>query len=241
MERRTKVVFLMLMTMIMAASLSGCGLLGRVRTEFDTDYKVKLKDAEMKSLYIQAVNEIAKEMVQVVPFSKNNRVWVTALSGGMNTDEPEVAMTVDAFTHALLANNKCSPVERDSDMVRDMFVEYTESNFIPPRSDALAKSGRLSNADFILAYRITKLEFSSFNYIERIGQRISVVLSFGELQANQWGAIAVGMHIRAIDVKTGEDVWTGYIDKTVTNDLFNNRVKRNESRTKASSSATSNP
>lgn len=214
----------LVLALLCGAGLNSCSIFGALTAEFDPDVPLRFRDSEIKYLYIDAVKKIADDVARAVPFSKNNKVWITDLVGGANTDQSRVALTVDALTHALLAAGKCSPLEKDQDMVRDMYVEYTESGYLPPKSDALAKQGKMLNADYILAFRVMKLEVQDFNWMQKAAQNYGAICSLGVLDSNKYGVMVLGMHLRAIDVQTGEVVWSGYFEKAISNRLWKNRI-----------------
>jgi len=186
------------------------------------------KDTEEQYMYIEAMELIGGDVAQAVPFSKNHKVWVTNLVGGRNADDFYNAYTVDALTHALLVNNKCAPLEKDIDMVRDMYVEYTEARYLDPKSSNLVKMGKLLDADYILSFRIIKLEVLPFNLLQTGAQLYAKIATLGLLKTHRHGMMILGIHLRATNVRTGEVVWSGYFQKDVSNTVFKNLLRETD-------------
>src|SRR5690606_13833090 len=96
-------------------------------------------------------------------------------------------------------------VEKDEDLVRNLFVEYTESKKLAIKSDELVRTGKLLNADMILAYRVLRADEKSIGWIvwgclkfvEMLGRLVT------DMSVNSADSLRIGMHLQVVHVGSG--------------------------------------
>ena len=178
--------------------------------------EVAYKDFDTKYLATRIVNNIGRSLdttkVQIFP---KDRVWVVNIQGGKNTDEVFQATLEDALISSLTSYKKCGIVERDTDIVRNLMIEHQESKELDIKDDTLVKTGKLLNADKILAYRIMKVEEKGFGILEKALQATLFMLQPSEVKQ-----VRLALHLRVIDVPTGGVISSGYVEESEENTLF---------------------
>ena len=121
---------------------------------------------EVQMLYAKGVRAMMPDPVKELKIGQTERVWVVNENGGTNSDRPVDALTYDAIVDVLRQKGGITDVvARDDDMMRSLYVEYTESAKLASRDDALARNGKIAPADVILTYRVMRLNARSPGYI----------------------------------------------------------------------------
>ncbi|NOZ23878.1 MAG: PEGA domain-containing protein [Planctomycetes bacterium] len=178
--------------------------------------EVVYKDFDTKYLATRIVNNIGRSIdttkLQIFPTDK---VWIVNIQGGKNTDEVFQATLEDALISALTAYQKCAVVERDTDIVRNLYLEHQESKDLDIKDDTLVKTGKLLNADKILAYRIMKVEKKGFNILEKAFQTAFFMIEPSEIKR-----VRLALHLRVIDVASGAILASGFVEESEDNSLF---------------------
>ncbi|MEW6357052.1 MAG: PEGA domain-containing protein [Planctomycetota bacterium] len=178
--------------------------------------EVVYKDFDTKYLATRVVNNIGRSIdtakLQIFPTDK---VWVVNIQGGKNTDEVFQATLEDALISALTGYQKCAVVERDVDIVRNLFLEHQESKDLDIKDDTLVKTGKLLNADKILAYRIMKVEQKGFNILDKAVQTLFFMVEPSEVKQ-----VRLALHLRVIDVASGGILASGFVEESEENALF---------------------
>jgi len=178
--------------------------------------EVVYKDFDTKYLATRVVNNIGRSIdttkLQIFPTDK---VWVVNIQGGKNTDEVFQATLEDALISALTGYQKCAVVERDTDIVRNLYLEHQESKDLDIKDDTLVKTGKLLNADKILAYRIMKVEKKGFNILEKAFQT-----AFFMIESREVKRVRLALHLRVIDVVSGGILASGFVEESEENALF---------------------
>lgn len=178
--------------------------------------EVVYKDFDTKYLATRIVNNIGRSLdtakIQIFP---SDKVWVVNIQGGKNTDEVFQATLEDALISSLTGYKKCGVVERDTDIVRNLYLEHQESKELDIKDDTLVKTGKLLSADKILAYRIMKVEEKGFNILEKALQA-----AFFMVEASEVKQVKLALHLRVIDVRTGGVISSGYVEESEQNTLF---------------------
>ncbi len=162
---------------------------------------------EMSILYSNGLHKSLPEGIKQLKISPTERVWVVNKNGGTNSDRPVDALTYDALVDVLRSQKQplSEVAERDDDMIRSLYVEYTESDKLAARANSLAQSGKIQPADVILAYRIDRVNAKSPGSF-MLGLRYvigGVVGLFADAQPNNTDGLRIAIHLDAIDTKTG--------------------------------------
>ena len=160
---------------------------------------------EISMLYARGVRSMMPDPIKDLKIAPNERVWVVNKNGGTNNDGPVDALTYDAVIDVLRGRGIAEVAARDDDMLRSLYVEYTESGKLAARADSLAREGKIQPADVILTYRLMRLNTRQpgtiillFRYI--VGGCMGLVT---DAQPNNTDGIRLMLHVEAIDVKTG--------------------------------------
>ena len=157
-------------------------------------------------LYAKGVRAMMPDPIKELKIGQTERVWVVNENGGTNSDRPVDALTYDAIVDVLRQKGGITDVvARDDDMMRSLYVEYTESAKLASRDDALARNGKIAPADVILTYRVMRMNARSPGYII-VGLRFIVGAIIGlvaDAQPNLTDGIRLAIRLEAIDTKTG--------------------------------------
>ena len=149
---------------------------------------------EQSMLYARGLREVMPDPLKDLKISPTERVWVINKNGGTNTDRPIDALTYDAIVDVLREGGISEVVARDDDMLRSMYVEYTESSKLAARADSLARDGRIQPADVMVSYRVMRINQKNPGFIMSDGLRIAV-------------------HMDVIDVKSGTVRATSIVER----------------------------
>ena len=156
-------------------------------------------------LYAKGIREMVPDPIKDLKIAPTERVWVINKNGGSNTDRPIDAVTYDAIVDVLRQNGISEVAARDDDMLRSLYVEYTESAKLAARADSLARDGKIQPADVVLAYRVMRVNtrlpgtiILAVRFI--VGGCMSL---FTDAQPNLTDGLRIAVHVDAIDVKTG--------------------------------------
>lgn len=164
-----------------------------------------LGSEEQTMLYARGLREVMPDPLKELKIAPTERVWVINKNGGTNTDRPIDAVTYDAIVDVLRDQGISEAVARDDDMLRSLYVEYTESGKLAARADSLARDGKIQPADVMLAYRVMRLNQRNPGFII-LGIRFIVagILGlFADAQPNLSDGLRIAIHLDVIDVKTG--------------------------------------
>jgi hypothetical protein len=190
------------------ALTSGCSLLGSlpvVGPILGGGGEPALAGEEQTMLYARGLREVMPDPLKELKIAPTERVWVINKNGGTNTDRPIDAVTYDAIVDVLRSAGISEAVARDDDMLRSLYVEYTESGKLAARADSLARDGKIQPADVMLAYRVLRLNTRNPGFII-LGIRFVVAGILGlftDAQPNLSDGLRIGIHLDVIDVKTG--------------------------------------
>ncbi|HEY4221675.1 MAG TPA: hypothetical protein VGO62_10035 [Myxococcota bacterium] len=160
---------------------------------------------EIQLLYAKGIRSMMGDPIKDLKIAPTERVWVVNENGGTNSDSPVDALTYDAMIDVLRSKGISEVVARDDDMMRSLYVEYTESAKLQARADSLARDGKIQPADVILSYRLIRLNTKNPGFII-LGLRFLVGGLIGlvaDAQPNLSDGIRLVLHLEAIDVKTG--------------------------------------
>jgi hypothetical protein len=160
---------------------------------------------EIQLLYAKGIRSMVPDPIRDLKISPTERVWVVNKNGGTNNDSPVDSLTYDAIIDVLRGKGVSEVVARDDDMMRSLYVEYTESAKLAARADNLARDGKLQPADVIVTYRLMRLNTKQPGFII-LGLRFIVGSLIGlvaDAQPNLSDGIRLVLHLEAIDVKTG--------------------------------------
>jgi hypothetical protein len=160
---------------------------------------------EQSMLYTHAMREMMPDPVKDMKIVPSEKVWIVNRTGGGNTDKPIEALTYDALLDILRQRNISEVVARDDDMMRSLYVEYTESAKLAARADSLAREGKIQPADVMLTYRVTRINVKSPGTCI-LGVRFLVAGIMGlftDAQPNITDGMRIAIHIETIDVKSG--------------------------------------
>lgn len=160
---------------------------------------------EQTMLYARGLREVMPDPLKELKIAPTERVWVINKNGGTNTDRPIDAVTYDAIVDVLRQQGISEAVARDDDMLRSLYVEYTESGKLAARADSLARDGKIQPADVMLAYRVMRLNTKNPGFII-LGIRFivaSILGLFTDAQPNLSDGLRITIHLDVIDVKTG--------------------------------------
>jgi hypothetical protein len=160
---------------------------------------------EIQLLYAKGIRAMMPDPIKDLKIAPTERVWVVNENGGTNSDAPVDALTYDAIIDVLRGKGVSEVVARDDDMMRSLYVEYTESAKLQARADSLARDGKIQPADVIIAYRLMRLNTKQPGIII-LGLRFLVGGLIGlvaDAQPNLSDGVRLVLHLEAIDVKTG--------------------------------------
>ncbi len=200
------------------ALTSGCSLLGSlpvVGPLLGGGGEPGLAGEEQTMLYARGLREVMPDPLKELKIAQNERVWVINKNGGTNTDRPIDAVTYDAIVDVLRSAGISEAVARDDDMLRSLYVEYTESGKLAARADSLARDGKIQPADVLLAYRVVRLNQRNPGFII-LGIRFVVAGILGlftDAQPNISDGLRIAVHLDVIDVKTGTVRTTSIVER----------------------------
>ncbi len=160
---------------------------------------------EQSMLYARGIREVMPDPLKQLKIAPTERVWVINKNGGSNSDRPIDMLTYDALVDSLRDGGISEVVARDDDMLRSLYVEYTESGKLAARADSLARDGRIQPADVMLAYRVMRVNQKNPGYII-LGIRYivgGIVGLFTDAQVNNADGLRIAIHLDVIDVKSG--------------------------------------
>lgn len=160
---------------------------------------------EIQLLYAKGIRAMMPDPIRDLKIAPNERVWVVNKVGGTNTDRAVDGLTYDAIIDTLRGKGISEVVARDDDMLRSLYVEYTESAKLAARADSLARDGKIQPADVILTYRLMRLNTRNPGLII-LGLRFIVGGIIGlvtDAQPNVTAGVRLVLHLEAIDVKSG--------------------------------------
>ncbi len=189
-------------------ALSGCATLANlpvIGSIIGGGGEPGLGSEEQTMLYARGLREVMPDPLKELKIAPTERVWVINKNGGTNTDRPIDAVTYDAIVDVLRDQGISEAVARDDDMLRSLYVEYTESGKLAARADSLARDGKIQPADVMLAYRVMRLNQRNPGFII-LGIRFIVagILGlFADAQPNLSDGLRIAIHLDVIDVKTG--------------------------------------
>jgi hypothetical protein len=170
---------------------------------------------EQSMLYARGLREVMPDPLKDLKIAPTERVWVINKVGGTNTDRPIDALTYDALVDSLRDGGISEVVARDDDMLRSLYVEYTESGKLAARADSLARDGRIQPADVMLSYRVMRVNQKNPGYII-LGIRYVVGFIaglFADAQVNNADALRIAIHLDVIDVKSGTVRATSIVER----------------------------
>lgn len=160
---------------------------------------------EQSILYAKGIRSMMPDPIRDLKIAPTERVWVVNKVGGTNTDAAVDGLTYDAIIDTLRGKGVSEVVARDDDMLRSLYVEYTESAKLAARADSLARDGKIQPADVILSYRLMRMNVRNPGLIV-LGLRFIVGGIIGlvtDAQPNVTDGVRLVLHLEAIDVKTG--------------------------------------
>ncbi len=170
---------------------------------------------EQTTLYARGLREVMPDPLKDLKIAPTERVWVINKNGGTNTDRPIDALTYDAIVDTLRDGGISEVVARDDDMLRSLYVEYTESGKLVSRADSLARDGRIQPADVMVAYRVMRINQRNPGAII-LGIRFIVggILGlFTDAQVNLSDGLRIAIHLDVIDVKSGTVRATSIVER----------------------------
>ncbi len=170
---------------------------------------------EQTTLYARGLREVMPDPLKDLKIAPTERVWVINKNGGTNTDRPIDALTYDAIVDTLRDGGISEVVARDDDMLRSLYVEYTESGKLVSRADSLARDGRIQPADVMVAYRVMRINQRNPGVII-LGIRFIVggILGlFTDAQVNLSDGLRIAIHLDVIDVKSGTVRATSIVER----------------------------
>lgn len=170
---------------------------------------------EQSMLYARGLREVMPDPLKELKIAPTERVWVVNKNGGTNTDRPIDALTYDAIVDVLRDGGISEVVARDDDMLRSLYVEYTESGKLAARADSLARDGRIQPADVMVAYRVMRINQRNPGMII-LGIRFIVggILGlFTDAQVNLSDGLRIAVHMDVIDVKSGTVRATSIVER----------------------------
>ncbi len=170
---------------------------------------------EQSMLYARGLREVMPDPLKDLKISPTERVWVINKNGGTNSDRPIDALTYDAIVDVLREGGISEVVARDDDMLRSMYVEYTESSKLAARADSLARDGRIQPADVMVSYRVMRINQKNPGFII-LGIRFVVggILGlFTDAQVNMSDGLRIAVHMDVIDVKSGTVRATSIVER----------------------------
>ncbi len=170
---------------------------------------------EQTTLYARGLREVMPDPLKELKIAPTERVWVINKNGGTNSDRPIDALTYDAIVDTLRDGGISEVVARDDDMLRSLYVEYTESGKLVSRADSLARDGRIQPADVMVAYRVMRINQRNPGLII-LGIRFIVggILGlFTDAQVNLSDGLRIAIHLDVIDVKSGTVRATSIVER----------------------------
>jgi len=179
---------------------------------------VTFTDTDEKYMAMRVARVFSYNMGEV-PLKPQEKVWVVGFENeaSRNLDKPVINAAVeDALIDSLLREKKCQIVEKDADIVRNIYLEQQESALLEFRDPKLGQEAKLANADTILAYRIIKLERWKFNPL----------LNIFSNDRHDLRKFRIALHLRLIDMKTGMVRWSGYFEEPRKNPLKYKKPER---------------
>jgi hypothetical protein len=192
---------------LLAINLSGCAsLLGLLPFPIPGIGSANGPANEEQSiLYAKGIRQMMPDPIRDLKIAPTERVWVVNKNGGTNTDSPVDGLTYDAIIDTLRGKGVSEVVARDDDMLRSLYVEYTESAKLAARADSLARDGKIQPADVILTYRLMRMNVRQPGFII-LGLRFIIGGLIGlvtDAQPNVTDGVRLVLHLEAIDVKSG--------------------------------------
>jgi hypothetical protein len=192
--------------LVLVLSLTqGCSLLSALPIPGIGSGEPSVLGEEQSMLYARGLREVMPDPFKDLKIAPTERVWVVNKNGGTNTDRPIDALTYDAIVDTLRGGGISEVVARDDDMLRSLYVEYTESGKLSARADSLARDGRIQPADVMVAYRVMRINQRNPGYII-LGVRVIVGVLLGlftDAQVNLSDGLRIAVHMDVIDVKSG--------------------------------------
>lgn len=200
---------------VLLALTQGCALLAALPIPGIGGGEPGVFGEEQSMLYARGLREVMPDPLKDLKIAPTERVWVINKVGGTNTDRPIDALTYDALVDSLRDGGISEVVARDDDMLRSLYVEYTESGKLAARADSLARDGRIQPADVMLAYRVMRVNQKNPGYII-LGIRYFVGFIaglFADAQVNNADALRIAIHLDVIDVKSGTVRATSIVER----------------------------
>lgn len=204
-----------LLALVACALIVGCAYGPKEKRDVND---VQFTDTEEKYMATRVASVFVYNMGEI-PLKPEERVWVAGLENpsSRNLDKPIIGAAIeDALIEALLREKKCQIVEKDADMVRNLYVEQQESAQLEFKDQKLGQEAKLANADTLLAYRIIKLERWEFNPLLKLLSN----------DRNDVGKFRIALHLRLIDTRTGLVKWSGYFEEPRKNRLSYKKPER---------------
>ncbi|NOZ23877.1 MAG: hypothetical protein GXP25_22590 [Planctomycetes bacterium] len=202
---------------VLALECSGCILFYGPKEKRSPE-DVTFTDTDEKYMATRVANVFVYNMGEV-PLKRDEKVWVVGLENksSRNLDKPILSTAIDdALIDALLREKKCQVVEKDADMVRNIYIEQQESAQLEFKDSKLGQEAKIANADVILAYRIIKLERWKYNPVVKLFSNDS----------HDLGKFRIALHLRLIDTRTGMVRWSGYFEEPRKNPLNYKKPER---------------
>ena len=203
----------MRMACLLVVLLCLLGLCGCKATPVPEQFSFYNQEASF--LYLSAMRGLAAEYGGKLPV-KGEKVWVVNLVGGKNTDSPVDAYTQDAWIAGLLAAKHCQVVEKDEDIVRDLYVEHAESKSLDLKKKTLAEGAGMENVSKIVAFRVVRLDATKWSALTNVAR--GVVGFWREWTSTR--SVRISLHLRVIDVKAGTVEFAHYLDVEKVNRWF---------------------
>jgi hypothetical protein len=200
---------------VLLALTQGCSILSALPIPGIGGGEPGVFGEEQSMLYARGLREVMPDPLKDLKIAPTERVWVINKVGGTNTDRPIDALTYDALVDSLRDGGISEVVARDDDMLRSLYVEYTESGKLAARADSLARDGRIQPADVMLAYRVMRVNQKNPGYII-LGIRYivgAIAGLFSDAQVNNADALRIAIHLDVIDVKSGTVRATSIVER----------------------------
>jgi len=208
----TRHILASILVLGLAAPMSSCGALDAIGNPLDMltgggDEPMLMPTEEGKFLYSRGLRAaIKKGALKDLLIGPEERVWVVNKNNAANGDGTLDAITYDALVDGLRNEGISEVVERDEDLVRAMYLEYTESAKLDARDPSLATTGRMQPADVIVAYRVMRLNYRSPGLV-MLGIRMIAAGCVGlcsDAQPQLTDGLRITVHVDVIDVKSGK-------------------------------------
>lgn len=170
---------------------------------------------ETELLYSRALRNNVEGAVKKLGLSPSEKVAVINKIGGTNNDSTVDALTYDALVDVIRNKNLGQVVERDEDLLRDLYVEHTESAQLSLRDSALGQE-TLGNPDVIIAYRLVRAEAKIPGIFPAIGRSIVSAFTFcvADGTPNMTDGLRIALHLDLIDAKSGQVRQTAIFEHT---------------------------